>query len=110
MYLAFAASLPHKEFDTWGGSIAEYGHWSLLVILFPEINRMFVSQMTLDNLTTVEVTRGFGWALFGIWSLVTMAIWSLKIYSCIIFFSPQYHFLIWPQKGAKSTNIKLQGL
>ncbi|MGB5412432.1 MAG: hypothetical protein WBN09_12935, partial [Woeseiaceae bacterium] len=74
VYLAFAASLPHKEFDTWGGSIAEYGHWSLLVILFPEINRMFVSQMTLDNLTTVEVTRGFGWALFGIWSLVTMAI------------------------------------
>lgn len=74
VYLVFAAALPQREFNSWGSSIAEYGHWSLLIILFPEINRMFVSRMTLDNLTTVAVTRGFGWALFSIWSLVTMAI------------------------------------
>lgn len=74
VYLLFALVLPNRELTTWGYTIAGYGHWSLLIILFPEINRMFVSRLTLDNLTTVEVTRGFGWALFSIWSLVTVAI------------------------------------
>lgn len=74
VFLIYAAVLPAKEFDYWGGRIAAYGHWSLLVILFPEINRVFVSRMTLDDLTTIEVTRGFGWALFSIWLVVTLAI------------------------------------
>ena len=74
VYVPFAVVVPDREFDHWGGSIASYGGWSLVLILFPEINRQFVSRLTLDNLMTVDVTRGLGWALLSIWSLVTAAI------------------------------------
>ena len=74
VYLPFALVVPDRELDQWGNSIATYGGWSLLLILFPEINRQFMSRMTLDNLLTVDVTRGLGWALLMVWSLVTVAI------------------------------------
>ena len=74
VYLSFTLVVPYRELDQWGYSIATYGGWSLLLILFPEINRQFMSRMTLDNLMAVEVTRGLGWALLVVWSLVTVAI------------------------------------
>ncbi len=74
VYVPFAVVVPGEELDQWGHSIASYGGWSLLLILFPEINRWFVSRMTLDNMMTVNVTRGLGWALLILWSLVTVPI------------------------------------
>ncbi len=74
VYIPFAFVVPERELDQWGNSIASYGGWSLLLILFPEINRQFVSRMTLDNMMTVDVTRGLGWALFVLWSLFTVVI------------------------------------
>ena len=74
VYIPFALLVPDKEFNYWGEVVTEYGHWSLLIILFPELNRMFVSRMTIDSMTTLEATRGFGWALFSIWSIVSIAI------------------------------------
>ena len=74
VYLPFAILVPPKEFNYWGDLVASYGWASLLLILFPEISREFVSSVTLDDLTQLEVTRGLGWAVFSIWLLVTLAI------------------------------------
>ena len=74
VYIPFVLVVPSKELNYWGDHVASYGWWSLLLILFPEISREFVSRLTLDGLTTLEVTKGLGWAILSIWLLVTVAI------------------------------------
>ncbi len=67
-------SLPQSDLNQWYDAAAEWGGSSVFLILFPEISRMFVSSLTVDNLTPVAVTSGLGWALLIIWSLVMISV------------------------------------
>ena len=79
-YLAFVLLLSGSEIDRWDSNIAGWGIASLFMILFPESSRIFVSRLTIDNLTPANVTSGLGWALLVIWAIMMSVILLVYIF------------------------------